>query len=400
MSDKNAKTSADKQRAILEAARKRLGVGIDAERLAHQYALDDLRNVAGFQYPEEIKRQREEARQVSLTSNRLPQFVRQVTGDIRQMNPAIKIMPADSAASKGKAEVIEGLMRQIQYRSDASSVFERSAESAAQCGMGYFRILADYEAPDSFDQELLLRYIPNPFSVIFDPNARHPTRCDADWCFISELMNAEDFKAEYPNAKGTSDVDAAIEDEAPYWSEGGEIRVAEYFWIEKKPCRLVQLHDGRTIMEPGPEITAPIVAQDRQTTKRVLMWAKITADEILDGPRELPGEYVPVIAVIGEEFFIGDQYYRSSVIRHAKDDQRMLNYWLSTQTEVVALQPKAPWLVTPKQIAGHEAHGGGGGAGGASSLATLKSFNVVEIEASPATSQPAGTPAASAISRA
>jgi hypothetical protein len=39
----------------------------------------------------------------------------------------------------------------------------------------------------------------------------------------------------------------------------------------------------------------------------------------------------------------GKRHFRS-MIRGAKDAQRMRNYWRTTTTEMVALQSKAPWI--------------------------------------------------------
>jgi hypothetical protein len=49
----------------------------------------------------------------------------------------------------------------------------------------------------------------------------------------------------------------------------------------------------------------------------------------------------------------GKVYYKS-VIRDAKDPQRVYNYMLSQNVEMTALAPKVPYKITPKQIAGHE----------------------------------------------
>jgi hypothetical protein len=44
-----------------------------------------------------------------------------------------------------------------------------------------------------------------------------------------------------------------------------------------------------------------------------------------------------------------------SLIRFAKDPQRMRNYWISAATEAIALAPKAPYIGAEGQFEGHEA---------------------------------------------
>lgn len=336
---------------ILATAVKRLSLAIDADRDNREEALDDLQNLSGLQWPESIKSAREAENRPCLTINRLPQFARQVTGDIRAMNPAINILPGDDNATDEMAEIYEGLIRHIQYKCDASSVYEGAAESAAQCGMGHFRIRTDYEDDNSFNQEILIERIFNPFSVHTDPNARMPTREDAEWRFIIETMSRDEFEAAYPG-KQTVDVDNDdLTNGLEHWRNGDEVQVAEYFWREPYTVTIGALESGQIVENP----VAPLrVVKSREVTKYRVMWAKISGKDVLEGPTEIPCTYIPIVSVVGEEMHVGVDVIRTSVIRFAKDPQRLYNFWRSAQTEMVALQPKAPYLVTPKQIAGFE----------------------------------------------
>lgn len=334
---------------IHKDALKRLNLGLDADRDNDELALDDLQNLIGEQWPDSIKTSREADSRPCLTLNRHPQFVRQVTGDIRAMNPAVKVYPADSEATKEGAELLEGVVRQIQYASDASSVYESAGESAAACGKGAFRILTQYCDEQSFDQEIILRAIKNPFSVVWDPRAVMSTREDAEWCFVRDRMTMEDFRVSYPDA---AEVNVRTDDrDIRNWRAGDEIVVAEYFWREAEE-KTIGITEAGQVVEGTPKGIK--FAKTRKVVSHKVRWAKVSGSEILEGPQDFPSKYLPIIAVMGEEIHVGDRVYRSSVIRHAKDAQRMYNYWRSAQTEMVALQPKAPYLVTPKQIANHE----------------------------------------------
>lgn len=335
---------------LLKEARERAKLAADADRFNREEALDDMRNIVGLQWPDDVRAKREEDNRPCLTINRLPQFLRQVTGDLRNMNPAIKAIPADTKASQEDAELVEGIIRQIQYESDASSIYERAAESAAACGMGFFRVLTDYVSNDSFDQKIIIQSIDNPFSVHFDPEARKSTREDARWCLITQVMTEEAFKDAYPDKVAVSVEQDGSGDGLEFWRQNGETVVAEYFWKEPKSKTIMLLPNGM-ILENAPK---DLGGKTRTVNYDVIMWAKISGKDVLEGPQEFPGDHIPVIAVMGEELHIGDRIYRSSVIRFAKDPQRLYNYWRSAQTEMIALQPKAPYLVTAKQISGLE----------------------------------------------
>jgi hypothetical protein len=334
---------------LLKQACERMQYASDADRANREAAMDDLRNLAGEQWPEDLRLAREAEDRLCVTINRLPQFLRQVTGDLRSMNPAIKVLPADSEAAKEGAEAYEGLIRQIQYASDATSCYEWAGESAAACGMGYFRILTEYEDENSFNLVARIAPIKNAFAVYFDPEARMPTREDAQWCFITKILTEKEFKDAYPGkAMADAETDAGTDFPA-YWRDGANVIVAEYFWKEAVPKTISLMPDGRVV---SGKVAGAI--KTRVTAEEKVMWAKISGVDVLEGPQEWAGKHIPVVGVMGEEMHIGDRVQRTSVIRYAKEPQRLYNYFVSAETEVVALQPKAPFMVTPSQVRGLE----------------------------------------------
>lgn len=349
---------------ILDLARKRADEAASADLRNRDEAKIDLRFIVGEQWREEDRAQREAAGRPTLTINRCLQFVRQVTGQIRQLNPAIKVSPDDDSATPEVAEVYEGLIRSIQYRCDAPSVFEAAAESAAACGIGHFRVRADYAPGPVFHQQLSIERIENPFAVFWDPAAKHATRKDARYCFVIEEMPLDAFKAAYPDALA-EDLTSDHKDVGAFtWATGKEtVTVAEYFWVEDEEVQITLMSDGRVIEGAAPKappfnplaIVQPAVpVKSRKMTRPRVKWAKITGADVLDGPKDIPGRHIPVIAVTGEEWHLGEDRYRSSVIRFARDPQRLYNFARSSFAEIVGYQSKAPWLLTQKQIAGVE----------------------------------------------
>ena len=349
----------DKDVELLRVAVKRFDEAVDHDRDNRQQAEDDLRflTVTGDgHWPREVRQQRERDLKPCLTINRLPQYLRQVTGDIRRVNPAIKIVPGDSEASEEMADLKNGLIRQIEAACGATSIYEAAAESAAACGMGAWRVLTKYADDDTFDQEIYLESIPNPFSVHWDPLAKDPTRKDARYCFVVQVMDKEDFEAEYPGA--TAEDWETTEIDNISWMTGERVTVAEYWW--KQPItRKLAMIGGKVIDvtdETIPPLTRAAIKRGEIETRTVethkVMWAKMTANTVLEGPEEWMGKHIPVVAVMGEELHVGEEVVRTSVIRYAKEPQQLYNYWRSAQAEVIALQPRAPYIITAKQIEG------------------------------------------------
>ena len=140
-----------------------------------------------------------------------------------------------------------------------------------------------------------------------------------------------------------------------------DIRIAEYFYTERKPATLIMLSDGTKLykdeLKDGEiEMMAAngiIVVDERPSYKKVIKWCKLTAMQVLE-EREWPGRYIPVIPVYGQRLFVESKRKKFGLVRMAKDPQRMYNFWQTSITESVALAPKAKWLLAEGQDEGHE----------------------------------------------
>lgn len=345
------------ERDFLRLARERFDRAYEAERENREEALDDLKFRAGEQWRSEDREAR--ANRPCLTINRMPQFVRQVTGDIRLNKPSIKVRPVDSVSDPQLAKVLTGLIRHIESASDAQSAYVTAAEGAATCGQGHFRLTTDYVADDSFEQDIFIRRLKNHFAVIWDDASTELTREDANYCFVVEELPEDEFKARFPHANMTGWDGADIEDDLRDWYTGEKVRICEYWLKTPVDKTLWLMQDGSVIEVDGlDDITRatmqPFMLRERMAKSHKVCSYVISATEILEGPQEWAGKHIPIIPVLGEEVHIGERTVRHGLIRYAKDPQRMLNFMRSASAEMIALAPKAPWLVTKKQIEGHE----------------------------------------------
>lgn len=340
---------------IIAECTKRLEMCISVESENRQEALDDLRFLAGEQWPESMRRMREIENRPCLTINKLPTFLNQVTNDQRQNKPSIKVHAVDSGADVETAEVIQGLIRHIEYNSNADVAYDTAVNNAASIGFGYFRIVTDYCDDETFDQDIKFKRVRNPFTVYFDPNSVEPDGSDAEFVIITEELPKDEFQRQYPKAETTTDgLDQGIGDRTITWMSQDKVRVAEYYRIEKQEATLVQLVDGSVAWESElPPDAKPFIAQKRPSYKRVVKWYKITAHEKLD-EAEIPCRWIPVFPVYGQEYDVDGRVIRTGLIRWAKDPARMYNYWLTAATEEASLRPKIPYIGAEGQFEGHE----------------------------------------------
>jgi hypothetical protein len=342
---------------LLREARENRDKGEDDDRPNMFDARDDLKFIAGEQWHSSDTQQRDLEGRPYLTINKTGQFVRQVTGDIRLNRPSIKVRPVDSGADIAMAKVFTGLIRNIEYQSKAQRAYITAAEAAARCGIGNFRIVTEFSDNDSFEQDIRIKRIKNPFAVLWDPSAEEDDRSDAGWCFVLTEVDKEAFKAQWPKAS-TSGWDARDTDyDLERWVRKDTVTVAEYWRKEKFTRQLAQFEDGSVIDTTDFTQTQldelPIV-RTREVEGHKVVQYHITDTEILEGPNEWLGSQIPIISIIGEEIHIGERTVRHGVVRFAKDPQRMYNYWQTMATETIALAPKSPFIATDKQIEGHE----------------------------------------------
>jgi hypothetical protein len=312
--------------------------------------------LADDQWPDAVRQQREDEGRPVLTFNKLPQFVHQVANDIRQNPPGIKVSPVDGKSDPDLAEIFEGLIRHIEYQSNAPSVYAMAGGHAVSCGLGHFRVTTDYAGDETFDQEIYIKRIPNPLSVIWDPESVEPDRCDAEWCIVNELVHKDTFEERWPKAAPAS-VDIPMSETDPegglFWRNDDFIRVAEYW--RKKPIKkkIVQLADGQIIDVTAlsrNEIVQLQPIADRDVDGYKVEHALVSAVDMLDDMTDWPGQYLPIIPVVGGEIPLGTKIYRYGLIRFARGAQQLYNFARSAAAESIALAPKAPFILTPKQI--------------------------------------------------
>jgi hypothetical protein len=333
----------------------------DAESDNRATAEDDIRfSRLEEQWPNDIVAQRQREGRPCLTIDKTKAFIRQVVNDARQNKPAVKVHPVDSGADPETAEVINGLIKNIEYISNADVAYDTGIECAVTGGFGYWRIKTDYAYKDSFDIDLLIERMPNPFAVYGDPNSKQADSSDWMDAFIVDRLNEAQWNAKYKDKSKASWNDADAWGDTP-WRDGDEVMVAEWWHREETEETIYLTKDGMVLnderMADEDVQTAlgvraiEIVQQRKAKTYKVTQYI-MSGAEILE-ENEWPGCYIPIIPVYGDEFDVKGKRYFRSLIHPVKDSQRQFNYWETAATELVALAPKVPFI-GPKGAFDHD----------------------------------------------
>jgi len=344
----------------IDEAKKFLKLANEADTNNRSEALEDLKFAAGDQWPVEIQNSRSLEARPCLTINKIDAYVRQVTNQQRQQRPRIKVHGMNNQSDEKMAEIITGICRHIEVQSDADHAYDNAFNYAVRMGFGYWRVKTDYVREDSFDQEIYIEPIHNPFTVYFDPNSILPDGSDAEKCLITQVVSKEVFRKMYPGkddgggftSRGTGDSNAE-------WVMREDIRIAEYWYTERKSDVLCMLSNGekkfRSDLPPQEEMAERglYVVDERPSFKKEVKQIICTGIEVLEEGK-WASKYIPIVPVYGEEFIVENKRKKYGLVRMAKDPQRMYNFWKTALTESIALAPKAKWLLAEGQDEGHE----------------------------------------------
>ncbi len=293
-----------------------------------------------------------------LVINLLDSYVTRVENNIRQQRPRGKCHPVGDGANVELADIINGIGRHVEVRSEAGVAYDQAAKHALEAGWGWFRMVAEY-LPDSFQKDLRILPIRNLFTVSVDPSAILPTAADMAWGFVSIKMKKSEFKRLYPR----QEIDDWHEkdEKVKTWQDKEEIRLAEYFRIRQVEDTLYGLRrqDGTEFTRYGTDLpNLEILEQQgmiqgkREAVRRRVEWFKLNGLKIV--AREiLPGTYIPLFRVEGTASDIDGEVLRKGMVSDMMDPQRMINYSEVSKIKRLGLAPKAPWVGAEGQFEGH-----------------------------------------------
>ena len=356
---------------VLATARSRLDMAIAALSESREDEIDDLKFYAGspdnhWQWPADVLATRGAVQgqtinaRPCLTINKLPQHVRQVTNDQRQNRPTGKVIPADDKADIDVAEVFNGMVRHIEYISDADVAYDTACENQVSYGEGYIRLLTEYCEDNTFDQDIKIGRVRNSFSVYMDPTIQDPCGQDAKWCFVTEDIPKAEYERKYPDSAPITTLQTlGVGDQnLSQWLNEDTIRIADYYYVDYDKSTLNLYPGNVTAFEGTPEDKQLRAIygkpkKSRESDRPKIKYCKINGYEILE-ERDWAGQYIPIVRIVGNEFEVDGRLYVSGLVRNAKDAQRMYNYWVSQEAEMLALAPKAPFIGYGGQFEGYE----------------------------------------------
>ncbi len=319
--------------------------------------------VPGAQWDEDMKAKR--GTRPMYEFNKTRPVVKSVTNDMRQNSPGIKIRATEDG-HKELADTMQGLILNIEAQSRADTAYDTAGFFAAAGGFGVLEVATEYSNDDAFDLDIRIKERRDPFAVKFGP-AKEFDKRDARYAFEDLTFAREDFEARWPDADPVDFNPSTTPERFGDWFTEKTIRVVKYWCKHAAKKTIYQLSDGRVLDEddykaiqpslgqPGPMGEPPVTLK----REREVAYDKITSEfcsgkEVLEGPFEWAGKFIPLVPVWGESVNVeGDEQF-SGLVRPIKDAQRLFNWDVCVGQEVMANQPRAPFMYTAKMIEGYE----------------------------------------------
>ena len=321
----------------------------------------------GWQWPRDLKKEREKNKRPALTINKTAGYVNLIVNDARQNKPSVSIKPTGDETSFKAAQIYEGLIRHIEYVSKAQTIYDESMLSAVEGGIGWWRVMSEYESDDSFDQDIKIKPVRNQLSVYLDPDIEQIDGSDAMFGFVFNDIPRDEAMRQYPEVDFVVGPVSNSLSGPDTWVKPDNVRIAEYYRINLTKDKLIYMEDedkiGATFLRS--EVPAKFRKQideaekngqevkKRDINRRELQWFKIVGDTIIKR-RVLKFKYIPLVRTVGIERIIDGKLVRRGHVRNLKDPQRMYNYNTSAQVEYGATGTKSPWVGPKKAFEGNE----------------------------------------------
>lgn len=313
----------------------------------------DMRLVAGDQWKEADRNARENSGRPALQFNRQANNVQLITNTNRANKPAIRVNPKSDATVE-EAKYFQGIIRHIEYVSQADKARENALEYSVGGGFGSYRLTTRYvspEDPDPFAQEIFIEPIIDAKSVLWDPAVfkRLNFREDAKWCQVVVRMTWEEYNERFPNAQNKS-WDPGMASEWEGWADQDGVTVCEYWQVKVTRRTLIAFRnfelgtvDTAYTDELSKEPPEEVIVTRRPVEKREVVCDLINGVEVLESTK-WAGDWIPILTVLGKAVVVEGKQKLIGIVRNNRDSQQLLNAAYSGIAENIGLTNRVPYI--------------------------------------------------------
>lgn len=340
--------------------------------------IERARNFLTFLYVDQwdmnIRQAREQVNKATMEFNQITSIVRGILGEFRNNSPSLTVRGIGKDIPQQAIDIREGLIRNIEYESDADIAYQIAGRHGLECGWGSARVVAEYEDENSVLQVLRIKPIMDFQSAFWDPTATDANKLDGDYCGVYTLMSMEKFKKFYgkkcPNPESVSGLTGNY---YIRWNTRDTVLVAEMYYKDYYDKKIIQLSDGRTFdadeakeildmqqeyldANPDAELLGfkPLeIAVEREVRDYKIKHIKFVQNKILE-EADYPGRLLPIPYIEGDSTIIDGEVIPIPYIQDAIDTQKLINYIGSEIAYGILRSRKETIIATSDMIEGHE----------------------------------------------
>ena len=294
-----------------------------------------------------------------------------VVNQARMNKRAIKVTPRGSGANDKTAELREMRIRQIQYESKADRARLTAFQNAVDRGYGFWEIDTEFIDPlTSPNLKIVYRRIPNPSSVLLDPDAMEADFSDAAEGFKITRYSHAAYRRAWPDAEIKS-FTKDLMNIAPLWIDEKSVMVATHYMVEKTKVRMVLIEGEEQAMAvdelqkrvPGIKLRkAELVLNGNVVGGIKRQWEAVRSKvvkritngvEILETVPWL-GSTIPLIACIGREKYVNGIRDIESLTLKQIAPQLAFDYARTGSLEALGNVSKTKWVIADGQLEGFD----------------------------------------------
>ena len=345
-------------REKFDYARKRLAFSVGANSINYTNIKNSFELVSGNQWDANTLALRGADNRISLTDNRLPSIIHQVTNEVRKTERSI-IVNALHNDDKKYADIIGGIIRHYEDKSQARTAYDTVTEQSTICGLGYLKVEIDYISENSFDLECRIKVIENPLHVVFDANSKCPVGSDAQYAFHTYRMEKKLFELLYPDAEFKDSELTFSEGLVKYNDSELYYTLTDYYHVENEVMYVVQDGNGQlTVVDQllFDKMTeqGDAVVNSRRTLIKTVKQCSYSGGSVFKETTWHTNGLMPIIPVYGDRQPSDNGFVVSGMAMLLRDQQALHNLIMSSKAEAITVAPLSPIMASKDAIEGHE----------------------------------------------
>jgi hypothetical protein len=341
-------------RKLITAARR-----ADSKNRAEMKADLQMRVGGEGQWDQEELRKRKEQNRPAISINKVAMPCNHIENEMRSNPPGPVCHPVGDGDAD-TADIIEGLIREVEYRSKAPVAYETCGGQVAAGGLAALQLVTEYVDPSkNDDQQLCIELIEDQSTVYWDPNSRKFDRSDAIWAARVRSLGREVYETRF-GKKALENISSSSKwsgmlgyvssdySQISEWTGGGKgaFWIVEFYWVQLDDVKMGMYSNHLAYEIGSDDIHEGVTLKpDRTWTyqKRKVMMYVVDAIQSLEEPVEWLGTRPPLFPALGQEIWIEGECKRLSLVRDARGSQKGLNYAASEMLFLAGTLTKTPW---------------------------------------------------------